>query len=268
MERLLGLCVLAFSVSAFAQQGQMDRQQDEEVNRPQQHELGEADTQQEAPASMRGQTQGADQQQMRSQQQRQQTQGQQSQGQQPQTQARSQQQGQALQQLASEHDDLSTFVKALQSTGLADAVARGEYTAFAPTNDAFKQMDKSVEEMLKPENQEQLVALLRNHLVADRVDAEQAKKLDQALTVGGGTLQLAQSDGKLTVNGAEVKEADIRAGSLTVHSIDQVLEPGQGAGQPSVAGQQRGQQQDRMGDQQPQGTSDEAVAGEKEEPQD
>ncbi|HSN70456.1 MAG TPA: fasciclin domain-containing protein [Steroidobacteraceae bacterium] len=199
---------------------------------------------------------------------RSQQQGEQSQDKQGQTQARSQQESQALQQLASEHENLSTFVKALQSTGLADAVARGEYTAFAPTNDAFEKMGKSVDDMLKPDNQEQLVALLRNHLVADRVDAQQAKQLNQALTVGGETLQLAQSDGQLTVNGAPVEETDIRAGSLTVHTIDQVLEPGQGAGQPSVAGQQRGQQQDRMGDQQPQGTSDEAVAGEKEEPQD
>jgi uncharacterized surface protein with fasciclin (FAS1) repeats len=203
MERLIGLFVLAFSLSAFAQQGSMESQgHSEERNRPQQ---------QAQAAQHQMQTQ-RDQGQART----------------------SEQQKQALQQLRNEHDDLSIFVAALQSTGLDDAVAKGEYTAFAPSNQAFEQMDKSVDEMLTPENEEQLVALLRNHLVADQIDAERASKLEKAMTVGGETLTLTESNGELTVNGAAIEETDIHAGALTVHMIDRVLQQDTAAGKTSA----------------------------------
>ena len=254
MERLIGVCALAFSMSVFAQQGQPGQQeqeyqpgqQEQEYGYEQQSETLPKDQQQGQAHSqvppMEDETppqQGASEQPGASDMQRadEQAQAQRT----GQEQARTQGQSQALQQLADEHDDLSTFVRAMQETGLADAVARGEYTAFAPTNEAFEATGKSVDELLRPENQEQLIELLRNHLIAEQVDAERAKQLDQALTVGGATLDLSASDGELTVNGAEVTETDIRSEGLIVHTIEKVLEPAEDSGaQQSAAGEQRG----------------------------
>lgn len=262
MERLIGICALAFSMSVFAQQGQPPSEQeqayDTQTQTPQQRQLGEADAQdvyQERDVERQPQTdvqrtgddmersehdmersehdmERSEHDMQRADQQAEQRSGQQ--------QSTPQGQSQALQSLADEHDDLSTFVRAMQETGLADAVARGEYTAFAPTNEAFESLDKSVDELLRPENQEQLVELLRNHLIAEQVDGERAKQLGQALTVGGATLDLSASEGELTVNGAEVTETDIRSEGLIVHTIDKVLEPAEDSGaQRSAAGEQR-----------------------------
>jgi len=257
MERLIGMCALAFSMSVFAQQGQPPSEQeqayDTQTQTQQQRQLGEADAQdvyQERDVERQPQTDvqrtGDDTQRSehddmqragddvkRADQQAEQRSGQQ--------QSTPGGQSQSLQSLADEHDDLSTFVRAMQETGLADAVARGEYTAFAPTNEAFDATGKSVDELLRPENQEQLIELLRNHLIAEQVDAERAKQLDQALTVGGATLDLSASEGELTVNGAEVTETDIRSEGLIVHTIEKVLEPAEDSGaQQSAAGEQRG----------------------------
>lgn len=220
MERLLGICALAVSMSVFAQQG------------PPHDQLGEADAQErrqttsyEQDASTQpsspdsAQTQSGHDQQPADDESKHWGQT----GQTSDIDADSQ--SHALQDLRSEHENLSTFVDALEETGLADSVAQGEYTAFAPTNEAFEAADIKLESLEEPGNREQLVALLRNHLVADEVDADRAKNLEQALTVGGATLELAESNGELTVNGARVTATNIRSGGLIVHTIDQVLEP-------------------------------------------
>ena len=151
------------------------------------------------------------------------------------------QSGQGLEALVSEHDNLSTFVRALQETGLAESImGEGQsYTAFAPTNEAFEQHG-DMEELMQPQNREQLIELLRNHLIADEVDAERAGELGQALTVSGRTLSLSEENGELTVNGAQVEDTDIRAGNLTVHTVEEVLEPtGLGASASAASQQQR-----------------------------
>src|SRR5690606_39593512 len=61
------------------------------------------------------------------------------------------------------------------------------YTVFAPTNDAWEQMSGlSKDELMQPENREQLISLLRAHIVADDVDEQMARSLQQAQTIDGG----------------------------------------------------------------------------------
>src|SRR5690606_18751629 len=77
-----------------------------------------------------------------------------------------------LDQIAEEHDDLSTFVEAVKAAGMEESLTGGtQYTVFAPTNDAWEQMSGlSLEELMSSENREQLISLLRAHIVADDVD--------------------------------------------------------------------------------------------------
>ena len=128
--------------------------------------------------------------------------------------------------LVSEHDDLSTFVEALQTAGLVDSLTDGtSYTIFAPTDEAFESM-RGVEtsDLLKPENRDDLVALLRAHIVADDVDAAMAGRIQEAQTIDGETVELKSEDGKLMIGDATVVDADIEQGNLRFHSIDKVLD--------------------------------------------
>jgi uncharacterized surface protein with fasciclin (FAS1) repeats len=130
-----------------------------------------------------------------------------------------------LASLGEDHDDLSTFVKALESTGMIDSLSDGtQYTIFAPTDEAFESMRGSTEELLSAENREELVDLLRAHIVADDVDAARARQLEQAKTLDGGTVELKMEGDRLMVDDATVVEADIERGSVRIHTIDEVLD--------------------------------------------
>ncbi len=132
-----------------------------------------------------------------------------------------------LDQIAQEHDDLSTFIEAVKAAGMEESLTGGtQYTVFAPTNDAWEQMSGlSKDELMRPENREQLVSLLRAHIVADNVDENMARTLRQAQTIDGGTVSLSSSGDELRVGDASVVESGIQQGSLRIYAIDQVLEP-------------------------------------------
>ncbi|HEX7116835.1 MAG TPA: fasciclin domain-containing protein [Steroidobacter sp.] len=132
-----------------------------------------------------------------------------------------------LDQIAQEHDDLSTFIEAVKAAGMEESLTSGtEYTVFAPTNDAWEEMSGlSTEELMSPENREQLISLLRAHIVADDVDENMARTLQQAQTIDGGTVSLSSSGDELQVGDATVVESGIQQGSLRIYAIDQVLEP-------------------------------------------
>lgn len=130
-----------------------------------------------------------------------------------------------LQKLTLEHDDLSTFVNVVEAAGMAEALTGDTaYTVFAPTNEAFeKSQDGADAALTEPGRRQELVALLRAHIVADDVDPEMAKKIGSARTVDGGTVKLESRDDTLAIGSATVVEGDIQVGSLRVYAIDGVL---------------------------------------------
>lgn len=61
----------------------------------------------------------------------------------------------------------TTLVAAVQAAGLVDTLkGEGPFTVFAPTDDAFAKLPAgTVENLLKPENKDQLVAVLTYHVL-------------------------------------------------------------------------------------------------------
>jgi uncharacterized surface protein with fasciclin (FAS1) repeats len=119
--------------------------------------------------------------------------------------------------------NFTTLVSALRDTGLDEALASGEtFTIFAPTDEAFQQLPAGTLEGLSPE---QLVEVLRYHILVGAVPSQDAVALDAAPTVQGGELDLTTADGQLMVNDATVTEADIQASNGVIHVIDAVLMP-------------------------------------------
>ncbi len=129
--------------------------------------------------------------------------------------------------LAVQTEFLSTLVAAVKAGDLVDVLkGDGPFTVFAPTNEAFAKLPAgTVENLLKPENKAQLVAVLTYHVVAGKVYSKDLKNGMKAKTVQGGDVTITLKDGKAMVNNATVSTADIEASNGVVHVIDTVILP-------------------------------------------
>ncbi len=121
----------------------------------------------------------------------------------------------------------NTLVAAVQAAGLVDTLkGEGPFTVFAPTDDAFAALPEgTVETLLKPENKEQLQAILTYHVLAGQVMSESiAGKTLSPQTVNGQTIDVDATSG-VKINGANVVTADIETSNGVIHVIDAVLLP-------------------------------------------
>ncbi len=120
-----------------------------------------------------------------------------------------------------------TLAAAIQAAGLAQTLAGdGPFTVFAPTDAAFAKLPAgTVENLLKPENRGDLIAILKYHVVPGRVYASDALAAETAETVQGSRVRFSLRGGMLMVNGAGIVETDIDATNGVVHVIDEVILP-------------------------------------------
>jgi uncharacterized surface protein with fasciclin (FAS1) repeats len=129
--------------------------------------------------------------------------------------------------VASGNADFSTLVAAVSAAGLVDTLkSDGPFTVFAPTNAAFAALPAgTVENLLKPENKDQLVKILTYHVVPGAVTSDQlAGTTARVATVQGSTVHIDGRDG-VKVEKANVTTADIIASNGVIHVIDAVLLP-------------------------------------------
>ena len=129
---------------------------------------------------------------------------------------------------AVEAGSFSTLVAAVQAAGLVETLkGDGPFTVFAPTDDAFAKLpDGTVENLLKPENKDQLVSILTYHVVPGKVmSSDIAGKQLEAETVEGSKLSIDATDG-VKVDNATVVSADVEASNGVIHVIDTVVLPG------------------------------------------
>ena len=123
--------------------------------------------------------------------------------------------------------NFKTLVAAVQAAGLVDTLkGAGPFTVFAPTDEAFAKLPAgTVDDLLKPENKDKLVAILTYHVVPGKVMAADVAGKDQKVkTVQGGEIDVNGKDG-VTVNGAKVIKADIVTDNGVIHVIDAVILP-------------------------------------------
>lgn len=119
-----------------------------------------------------------------------------------------------------------TLAAALKAGELIDALkSKGPFTVFAPTDEAFAKLPAgTVETLLKPENREKLVAVLKYHVVSGKVTSDQVVKLQKATTLNGKDVRIDATSG-VKVNNATVVKADIIATNGVIHVVDTVLLP-------------------------------------------
>jgi uncharacterized surface protein with fasciclin (FAS1) repeats len=123
--------------------------------------------------------------------------------------------------------DFKTLVAAVQAAGLVETLkGEGPFTVFAPTDAAFAKLPAgTVENLLKPENKDKLVAVLTYHVVPGKVMAADVVKLTEAKTVQGKSAKVKVEDGTVMIDGAKVVKTDIACGNGVIHVIDAVILP-------------------------------------------
>lgn len=129
--------------------------------------------------------------------------------------------------VAAGNDSFTTLVAAVKAAGLVDTLkGDGPFTVLAPTNEAFAKLPAgTVETLLKPENREQLIAILTYHVIPGAVPSSDVIKLSKAKTVQGQEVDISIMGTKVMVDKAQVIATDIPASNGLIHVIDSVILP-------------------------------------------
>ncbi len=118
----------------------------------------------------------------------------------------------------------STLLTALQAADLVNTLKGGQYTVFAPTDDAFNKVPSDVLAGVL-NDPELLKSVLLYHVVPGKVNAKQVMSLKSVKTAQGGTLSVSMMGSKVMINGANVVQADVMACNGIIHIVDTLLLP-------------------------------------------
>ncbi|GLY57668.1 MAG: fasciclin domain-containing protein [Cellulosimicrobium funkei] len=105
---------------------------------------------------------------------------------------------------------------------LVDTLNGGEFTVFAPVDDAFAKIDAATLESLKTDS-DTLTKILTYHVVPGQLTPDQV--VGEHETVEGGTVEVTGSGDELMVNDAAVVCGGVMTQNATVYLVDSVLMP-------------------------------------------
>jgi len=128
---------------------------------------------------------------------------------------------------ASNSPVLSTLSSALSGklnpkVNLVDTLNTGEYTVFAPTDEAFAKIDAATLEKLKTDG-DLLTSILTYHVVSGQAGPD--KVAGEHKTLQGASVTVTGAGNDLKVNGAGLVCGGVKASNGTLYLIDTVLMP-------------------------------------------
>lgn len=132
-----------------------------------------------------------------------------------------------LGQLLETTPGFSKLQAALKAADMAPVLeSPGPFTVFAPTDPAFDKMPgEDTEDLMKIENKDKLLSILRYHIVPGRVTADQLQKMNILKTVETAELSVRRVKDRVMVNGGEITQPGIEASNGVIYVIDKVLVP-------------------------------------------
>lgn len=125
-------------------------------------------------------------------------------------------------------DNFETLLEAAETAGLDETLASpGNYTLFAPTDDAFAAVPGEFLNLALGDVEGQLTPLLLYHIVNDTLNINQVANSNLIPTLDGRPLFITTGDGNspVYINGTEVIISDIQASNGVIHVVDAVLVP-------------------------------------------
>merc|ERR1711872_14197 len=125
---------------------------------------------------------------------------------------------------------LSTLLTAVKAAGLAPTLSgKGDFTVFAPTNDAFGKLPAgTIPTLLKPANKDQLASILLRHILPTRIMAGDIPRgTTKVKTVGGEEIEVINNGRGVSIKSsagtARVIKTDIMTSNGVVHLVDTVF---------------------------------------------
>ena len=134
----------------------------------------------------------------------------------------------SIAETAAAESSLTTLFNAVKAAGLEETLSgEGNFTVFAPTNDAFDKV-KTLPLLLQPMNKDLLSQILLRHVLPTRVLAGQIPRgMTTLKTVGGEDVQVMKQGSTVTIKSstgtATVISADIMTSNGVVHLVDSVF---------------------------------------------
>lgn len=128
---------------------------------------------------------------------------------------------------ASNNPLLTTLVSAVSGelnpdVNLVDTLNGGEFTVFAPVDDAFAKLDPATIDTLKTDSA-LLTSILTYHVVAGQIAPDDLP--GSHATVNGASVEVTGSGDTLMINDASVICGGVKTANATVYLIDTVLMP-------------------------------------------
>ena len=111
----------------------------------------------------------------------------------------------------------------LQSIGLLDALKQGDFTIFAPTDEALAKLPQQIlDAILKSQNLNRFTELLEYHVIPGKVTTTELKS-GKIKTLEGDSITIKTNKNQIKVGNATVIDSDIPASNGVIHVIDQIL---------------------------------------------
>lgn len=119
----------------------------------------------------------------------------------------------------------TTLVAAVKAAGLVDTLSSGQWTVFAPTDDAFAKLGLNADNIATTFSEAELTDILLYHVIAGEVNADKALTLLGDVTMANGQKAgLKFYDGSIYVNDdAKVIIANVNASNGVIHAVDTVI---------------------------------------------
>jgi uncharacterized surface protein with fasciclin (FAS1) repeats len=118
------------------------------------------------------------------------------------------------------------FLAAVEAAGYEETLrGEGPFTLFAPTDDAFRQMNqRELRRLMDPRNRDELLALLAYHVVPERLTTENVRGRIVRVEASSGYRVTVDGRNGLRVNDHLVAVQDIDATNGVIQGINTVLE--------------------------------------------
>src|SRR5436305_2340544 len=122
------------------------------------------------------------------------------------------------------NDTFSTFSRLMGSSNANEAFSTGgDFTVFAPTNDAFGKIpEKQMNALLNEPGQASLKKVLSYHILPGKLFASNLSSKLSTPTITGSEIRISDSHG-LKINESGVQARNIEASNGVVHALDTVL---------------------------------------------
>jgi uncharacterized surface protein with fasciclin (FAS1) repeats len=127
-----------------------------------------------------------------------------------------------LLQAAKSVGSFKTWLAAVDQAGLTDMLKGGEYTVFAPTDEAFSKLPPGKLDALMKDSA-QLQQMLKHHIVADKLKVGDVP-IGKMRSLSGENIDFeANRRHQLAIEGAVVVIPDLVANNGVMHGIDRVI---------------------------------------------